>query len=182
MNVTALALPPSTDLDPRLAALAATNDDGSIPDDGNELLRLWNASPDHAVTMMEHHFDLWLNSPLGPRLTELVRLAVANQTRCPICLSIRRPGARRAGVDEELVSAIQDTESPLLDDREQAAVAYAAAMAGDHTRIDADTYGHLRSLFSDEELAELSMMVISFLGMGRLLETLTRGSPCPLPR
>jgi len=180
MNITALELPPSSELDPQLRELAAKDGDGSIPDDGNELLRFWNASPDHAATVMQHHFDLWLNSPLGPRLTELVRLSVANRTGCPICLSIRRPGARRAGVDEELVSAIGDPDSPLLDERERAAVDYAMAMAGDHTTIDAATYANLRELFDERELAELSMMVISFLGMGRLLETLTRGSPCPV--
>lgn len=182
MNVTSVDLPPASELDPRLAALAAHHEDGSVPDDGNELLRFWNASPDHAATLMQHHFDLWLHSPLGPRLTELVRLAVANQTGCPICLTIRRPGAQRAGVDEELIAAIDDPDSPLLDERERAAVEYAAALAGDHTTIDGATYDHLRTLFDAHELAELSMLVSSFLALGRVLETLTRGSPCPLPR
>jgi AhpD family alkylhydroperoxidase len=180
LHVTATELPPASELHPKLQEFAAREPDGSLPDDGNELLRFWNASPDHAAEMMRHHFDLWLTSSMGPRLTELVRLAVATNTRCPICLAIRRPGARKAGVDEELIAAIEDRESDLLTTRERLAVDYAAALAGDHEQITADTYATLREHFDDREIAELSMMAMSFLGMGRVLETLTRGSACPV--
>jgi AhpD family alkylhydroperoxidase len=179
-HVTATELPPASELDPRLRDLAARDPDGSIPDDGNELLRFWNASPEHAARVMQHHFDLWLTSSMGPRLTELVRLAVAMNTRCPICLAIRRPGARRAGVDEELIAAIDDPDSDLLTTRERLAADYASALAGNHSQITPDTYATLREHFDDREIAELSMMAMSFLGMGRVLETLTRGSACPI--
>lgn len=179
-NLVSTPLPPAAELAPRLRAVAAREEDGSLPDDGNELLRFLNASPDHAATMMEHHFELWLQSSLGPRLTELVRLAVANQTGCPICLSIRRPGAVRAGVDEELIAAIEDPDDGRLDARERSAVAFATGLAGDHREVTETTYRELRRHFDDREVAELAMMIISFTGMGRLLETLTRGSACPV--
>lgn len=179
-NILATPLPPAEELDQRLRAVAARDPDGSLPDDGNELLRFLNASPEHAAAMMEHHFEMWLRSSLGPRLTELARLAVANQTGCPICLSIRRPGAVRAGVDEALVAAIEDPDGGALTDREQAAVAFASGLAGDHRQVTDATYTELRRHFDDRELAELSMMIISFAGLGRLLETLTRGSACPV--
>jgi AhpD family alkylhydroperoxidase len=179
-HVVATPLPPAAELDERLRPFAAVNDDGSVPDDGNELLRFWNAAPEHAAEIMRHHFELWRSSRLGARLAELVRLAVANQTRCPICLAIRRPGARRAGVDEELIRAITDPAHPGMSPREVAAVDYATRLAGDHDTVTAEVYAGLREHFDDAELAELSMLVVSFLAQGRLLETLTRGSTCPV--
>lgn len=169
------------DLDERLLAYAARDPDGAVLDAGNELLRFLSAAPDHAVELLRHHFDLWLSSGLGPRLTELVRLAVAEQTRCPVCLAIRRPGAVRAGVDEALVRALGDPAHPGFDAREVAAVDYATTLAGDHAAVTPATYAALRDLFDAEEVAELAMLTVSFLGLGRLLETLMREQDCPLP-
>lgn len=171
-------LPPASAIHPRLQRWAARDADGELVDDGNEILRFLSAAPDHAAEVLDVHFRRWLESPLGPRLTELVRLAVANQTGCPVCQAIRRPGARREGVDEDLVRAIADPESPLLTPRERAAVEYASALSGDHSKVDGAMYARLREHFDDAEVAELALLSASFLAQGRILETLTRGSVC----
>lgn len=171
-------LPPGSEMHPALAKWAVRDEDGVPVDDGNEILRFLSAAPDHAVDVLQVHFDRWLSSPLGPRLTELVRLAVAQQTGCPVCQAIRRPGARRDGVDEELVAAINDPGSPLLSERERLAVDYASALSGDHSHITGETYAELREHFDDGEVAELALLSASFLAQGRILETLTRGSVC----
>lgn len=178
-HVLSTPLPPGEDIHPLLQEFSA-RDDGRLIDDGNEIMRFLSAAPEHAADVMRVHFDRWLRSPLGPRMTELVRLAVADQTGCPICRAIRRPGARRAGVDEELVAAMRDPESSLLDARERLAVEYASLLAGDHQQITADTYARLRERFDDAEVAELALLAASFLAQGRILETLTRGSSCPI--
>lgn len=167
------------DLHEDLLAFAATDDDGTPTEEGNELLRLWSAIPERATEAMRHHFDLWLDNSLGSRLTELVRLAVANQTKCPVCLDIRNPRARRDGVDEELIAAIPDPDRERFSQRERAAIAYATRLAGDHLSITPATYQELRGHFEEAELAELTMLASSFLAMGRLLETLSRDS-CPV--
>lgn len=167
-----------SDLDERLLPFAARDPHGTVLDAGNELLRFLSSAPEPAAELLRHHFDLWLSSRLGARLTELVRLAVAERTRCPVCLAIRRPGAARAGVDEALIAAIADPEHPGFDAREAAAVDYATAMAGDHATV---SYDRLRELFDAGEVAELAMLTVSFLGLGRLLETLTREQSCALP-
>jgi AhpD family alkylhydroperoxidase len=175
-------LPPAADLDPGLHSFAKREADGSLPDEGNELLRFWNAAPEHARALLRHHFELWLGSSLPPRLTELVRLAVANGTRCPVCLAIRNPRAAADGVDELLVAAIPDAESdPQFSEAERAAIDYAGRLAGDHLSISSATYDRLRAIFSDREVAEITMLASSFLGMGRVLETLTADQACPLP-
>lgn len=175
----ATPLPPASAIHPALAHWAVTDDDGVPVDDGNEILRFLSAAPAHAEDVLRVHFDRWLSSPLGPRLTELVRLAVANQTGCPVCQAVRRPGARRAGVDEALIAAaLNEESSPLLSEREHLAVAYATALAGDHTAVTEASYAELREHFDDAEVAELALLSASFLAQGRILETLTRGSVC----
>ncbi|MBW2422683.1 MAG: hypothetical protein JRG86_00445 [Deltaproteobacteria bacterium] len=42
-------------------------------------------------------------------------------------------------------------------------------MAADHRSVDADFMAELRAHFSDEEIAELAMMVGQYISMGRLL-------------
>lgn len=180
-HVLSTPLPPVAELDPLLEPFAARGEDGELVEDGNELLRFLSAAPEHAAEVMRVHFERWLASPLGPRLTELVRLAVAEQTGCPICRSIRRPGARRAGVDEALVAAIGDAgEEDPLTPRERAAVTYAGLLAGDHLTITSETYAAVREHLDDAELAEVALLAASFLAQGRILETLTRGSTCPV--
>lgn len=179
-HVTSTPLRSGSEIHPLLQQWAARDEDGELLDDGNEILRFLSAAPEHAADVLRVHFERWLSSPLGPRMTELVRLAVANETGCPICRAIRRPGARRAGVDEELVAAIEDPSSPLLDERERLAVDYASALAGDHGQITPATYEALHERFDAAEVAELALLASSFLAQGRILETLTRGSVCPV--
>lgn len=173
-------LPPGSALAPGLVQWAVTDDDGVPVDDGNEILRFLSAAPDHAQDVLRVHFDRWLTSPLGPRLTELVRLAVAEQTRCPVCQAVRRPGARRAGVDEDVIAALRSSDLDAFTRREQLAIAYATALAGDHQSITSATYAELHDEFTAAEVAELALIAASFLAQGRILETLTRGSVCTI--
>ena len=46
---------------------------------------------------------------LGARVTELVRLAIANTTSCRVCLAGRSPAAVAEGMDEALVESIPDS-------------------------------------------------------------------------
>lgn len=180
-HVLSTPLPPASAIDPLLQPYAARDDDGVLVEDGNELLRFLSAAPEHAAEVMQVHFERWLSSPLGARLTELVRLAVAERTGCPICRAIRRPGARRAGVDEQLVAAITAPgDADPLTPKERAAVTYAGALAGDHRTITPAMYADVRAHLDDAELAEVALLAASFLAQGRILETLTRGSTCPV--
>lgn len=179
-HVLATPLPPGRDIDPRLVGWAVTDDEGVPVDDGNEILRFLSAAPEHAADVLQVHFDRWLHSPLGPRLTELVRLAVAEQTGCPVCRAVRRPGARRDGVDEVLVAELRDPASTAFSRRERLAIDYATDLAGDHQAITTETYARLDEAFTRAEVAELALLAASFLAQGRILETLTRGSVCAI--
>ena len=52
----------------------------------------------YAAVRFENH--------LGNKLTELVRLTVANTTRCPVCMAGRLPAAVEEGMTEQLVCSL----------------------------------------------------------------------------
>ena len=63
-------------------------------------------TPDHFRRYNDTYGALRFNNHLGPRVTELVRLATAQTTRCPVCMAGRHPTAVEAGLTEELVAEI----------------------------------------------------------------------------
>ena len=87
----------------------------------------------------------------------------------------------RAGVDEDLIAAIDDPDRDTLSERERAAVDFALGFAGEPNAIGPETYDRLWGLFDEREVAEVTMLTMSFFSLGRLLETLARGTSCPLP-
>jgi hypothetical protein len=72
------------DLHELLRPFAVAQPGGPVPVEGNELVRLWNPAPQVAAKTLRHHFELMTQNSLGPRLTELVRMSVANSTGCPV--------------------------------------------------------------------------------------------------
>jgi AhpD family alkylhydroperoxidase len=168
-------------LDEALMRYAAKDEHGQPAAQGNELLYFWNGAPEAGRRLLDLEFELWHRGSLGARTAELVRLAVANHTRCPVCLSIRYPRAVESGVDEKLIRALDDPDDAAFSEAERAAIDFATRLASDHTSIDATTYERLHAHFDERQMAELSMLAALFLGIGRFLETLTRDIPCPVP-
>ena len=64
----------------------------------------------HAEPLFEAYNTAYMASRmqnhLGARVTELVRLAIANTTSCRVCLAGRHPAAVAEGMDEALVASI----------------------------------------------------------------------------
>jgi AhpD family alkylhydroperoxidase len=112
---------------------------------------------------------------LGARVTELVRLAIANTTRCRVCLAGRHPAAVAAGMDEALVAAIprllDDGDDPELaaapfTPGERAAVRFALKFGTDHLAVDDADRDALRAHFDDRQIVELALLCTMSL-MGR---------------
>lgn len=134
-----------------------------------EQFRLFNAAYASA------RFD----NRLGVRVTELVRIAVASTTRCPVCMAGRHPGAVAAGMTEELVAEI-DGERSCMTEPEQVAVDFAQRFATDHLSItDADT-ARLREHFDPEQVVQLVLLtVFCLVGRFSMLAGLQERS-CPI--
>jgi alkylhydroperoxidase family enzyme len=111
-----------------------------------------------------------LQSSLGIRLTELVRLRIAFHNQCRTCMSMRYAPAD--AVDENLVCSLErPEESADLTEAERAAIGFADLFATDHLAIDDAVYDNLRKYFDEGQLVELGVNCAINLGLGRLSAT-----------
>jgi len=110
------------------------------------------------------------SSTLEPALLELVRTRVSQLNGCGFCIDMHTRDARAAGETEQrlyLLSAWH--EAPWYSERERAALAWAEAVTRlEHQQVPDAVYEQVRSAFSDEELAALSLAVVEINGWNRL--------------
>ncbi len=146
------------------------------------LIRALAVAPDHAERLFPYYEGIWLRNGLGHRLTELVRLAVADQTRCPLCMDIRYPLAM-AEMTEDDAQGVDDPDAGRYSPREAAALRFAALYAGDHHAIGEAQFAELREHFDDREIMELLLLCALALGIGRILMVTEMLAPsCPVQR
>jgi alkylhydroperoxidase family enzyme len=104
---------------------------------------------------------------LGHKLTELVRITVANTTRCPVCMAGRLPAAVDEGMTEDLVCQLEHPDHGDFSPAERAAVTFARKFGTDHLSISDADMAVLRENFSDEQIVELGILCALCLGYGR---------------
>lgn len=145
-----------------------------------DFTRLMAHAPEHFRRYNETYAALRFDNHLGPRLTELVRLAVSQTTRCPVCMSGRHPSAIDAGLTEDMVDEIGSDAPELMTPAESAAVRFALKFATDHLSIaDADK-ADLREHFTPEQVVELALLcVMCLVGRFSLLVGIEERA-CPL--
>jgi AhpD family alkylhydroperoxidase len=131
-----------------------------------DFIRLMAHAPDQFRRYNEVYGELRFGNHLGPRTTELVRLAVAGTTRCQVCMAGRDRRAVEAGLTEEMVAEIGESERREMTEAEHAAVHFATAFATDHLSITAADKEALRAHFTPEQIVELAMLCVMCL-MGR---------------
>lgn len=142
--------------------------------------RLMANAPGFFRQFSELNGDLRANNHLGPRTTEVVRLAVAQTTRCQVCMAGRSPSAVEAGLTEELVAEIGVDMPRHMTPAEQAAVNFATKFATDHSAISDADKAALREHFDPEQIVELALFsVLCLVGRFTMLVGLEEGS-CPV--
>jgi AhpD family alkylhydroperoxidase len=125
-----------------------------------DFIRMMAHAPDHFRRYNDVYGEVRFNNHLGPRVTELVRLAVAQTTRCQVCMAGRHPTALAAGLTEEMVGEINDSERPHLTSAEQVAVTFALKFATDHLAITEDDKAALKAHFDPEQIVELGLLCV----------------------
>jgi alkylhydroperoxidase family enzyme len=79
----------------------------------------------------------------------------------------------QAGMTEELYAHVAEyRQHDEYSEREKLAIEYAERFAVDHNGIDDEFFARLRTHFADDEILDLSICVVAFLGLGRLLRVL----------
>jgi AhpD family alkylhydroperoxidase len=110
-------------------------------------------------------------SGLEPRLLELIFLRVSQINGCARCLEMHTSDLRRLGEREERMDLVAGwRESPVFDEREKAAFAWAEALTHiSQTHAPDEVYARARAAFSEKELADLSVAVAQINSWNRLM-------------
>ena len=106
---------------------------------------------------------------LESNLLNLVKLRVSQINGCAFCIDMHSKDLRAEGESEErlyLLDAWRETD--FYSDRERAALAWAEAVTLiSHSHVPDDVYEQARQQFADDELAKLTLAVVSINGWNR---------------
>ncbi|MBO0799736.1 MAG: carboxymuconolactone decarboxylase family protein [Blastocatellia bacterium] len=110
------------------------------------------------------------SAKLEPALLELVRMRASQINGCAFCLDMHSKDARAEGETEQRLYVLDAwREAPFYSDRERAALAWTEAVtlvSEDH--VPDEVYEEVRKRFSEEELVNLTLAIVTINGWNRL--------------
>jgi alkylhydroperoxidase family enzyme len=113
---------------------------------------------------------VYANSQLAVREREAARWTIALINDCAVCRDTRAKDGAAVGADEPFYAEVTDWRSATgLSQRERLAAEFGERFALDHLAMDDDFWDRLHAVFSEDELADLTICCGMFLGMGRTL-------------
>jgi AhpD family alkylhydroperoxidase len=99
-------------------------------------------------------------SALDPALRSLLTVRVSQINHCRFCVDINGATLLKRGVSEDKLFALEDWRSSnLFDERERVALDYAEAMTCSDREVDDGLMAHLRRLFDDDAVIEVSALI-----------------------
>ena len=107
---------------------------------------------------------------LGKSLLALVKLRASQINGCAYCIDMHSKNARTAGEGEQrLYGLMAWREMPFYDERERAALAWteAVTLVAD-THVPDEVYEQATRQFSEEELVNLTLAIVTINGWNRL--------------
>jgi len=106
----------------------------------------------------------------GP-LIELVLMRVSQINGCAYCLDMHSKDARAAGETEQRLHLLPAwRETRVYSEREQVALAWAEELTelASHAAVSDPLYAKARDLFAEEELVDLTLLVVAINGWNRI--------------
>jgi len=117
----------------------------------------------------------WPGSRLSGKMKELVVIKTSHINGCKYCFAHNTALGAAAGITHEQVISMSSDDylkSDLFDKREKAAIEWAEHMTKNTARERDDVYDRIKSLFSDAEIIELSLICGMFNMINRINDTL----------
>ena len=132
-------------------------------------LHYWKAVPGVRDAMLHLHEYLG-KTGLEENLLNLVYLRASQINGCAYCLDMHWKDLRAAGESEQKLSMLDAwREAPGFTDRERAALAWTEAVTLiTEGHVPDEVYEQARAQFSEAELANLTLAVVSINGWNRL--------------
>ena len=124
------------------------------------------------------------NSGLEHSLIHLMKLRASYVNGCAYCVDMHTKDARLAGETEQRLYAIPVwRETPFFTPRERAALAWTDAVNEvGRTHVPDDVYDEVREHFSDLEIVNLTMVVVTINGWNRIAIALRNPVGSYVPR
>ena len=110
------------------------------------------------------------NAVLEPELLKLVKLRASQINGCALCIDMHSKEARADGETEQRIYALSAwRETPFFTDRERAALAWteAVTLISDN-RVPDEVYQETQQRFTEQELANLTMTIVTINSWNRL--------------
>jgi AhpD family alkylhydroperoxidase len=123
-----------------------------------DFIRVMGHAPDHFRRYNEAYLPLRFDNHLGPRLTEIVRLNVAQTTRCQVCVAGRVPAATEAGLDEDLIARLGSDDLSGFTAAEVAAIRFTRLLATDHLSVTPADRDAVRAHFDPTQIVEMGLL------------------------
>ena len=107
---------------------------------------------------------------LDSKLLDLVRMRASQINGCAYCLDMHSKDARANGETEQRLYGLEAwRETPYYSARERAALEWTEALTlVSETHVPDDVFERVRTQFSEDELAHLSLAVVAINGWNRL--------------
>ncbi len=107
---------------------------------------------------------------LEPELLELVKLRASYLNGCAFCVDMHSKDARAGGESEQRIYAVPVwRETPFFTERERAALAWTEAVTElGRSGVPDALFEEVRGHFTDEELVNLTMAIVTINGWNRL--------------
>jgi alkylhydroperoxidase family enzyme len=153
-----------------------------VPDgDGDELQRVGLLQPQMAKVLGALTEACYRDSKLPIREKEAARMRIAHINGCVVCSETRMQDGASYGIDESFYTDVDDpTKRTRYTERERMAIEFAERYAwGKHT-MDDGFWTRLHAAFGDEEIVDLAICCINFLGGGRFVAVLDLSTTCPI--
>ncbi len=120
-----------------------------------------------AMSQLEHYVR---NSGLEASLLELMKIRASQLNGCAYCIDMHTKDARAAGESEQRIYLLSAwREAPFYSERERAALEWTEALtliADNH--VPDDFYERVAAHFSNEELVNLTLAVVTINGWNRI--------------
>jgi len=91
------------------------------------------------------------------RIKSLVYLTCSYANECAFCIAANMPGARKAGVSEEEIQAIQTEQDQIFSEPERAAIRYARELT--QTAAADEARAGLFEHFTSEQIVEITLVI-----------------------
>ena len=133
-------------------------------------LEAQKASPAAYSAMLSMETFVRKASKLEPSLIELIKMRASQVNGCAYCIDMHSKDARAEGETEQRLYALSAwRETPFFTDRERAALAWTEAVTLiTEGHVSDEVYEEAKQRFTDEELVNLTLVVITINGWNRI--------------